>query len=60
METQEEKKIVYLCRRCGRKLNSAESQRLGMGNVCYRRWLAEHKHKKLFSIAPLQIDKNNV
>ena len=51
---------VYLCRRCGRKLKSEASQEKGMGPSCFKKWIAEHGHKKLFSISSLQMKKGSV
>lgn len=50
----------HLCRRCGRKLKSEKSKERGFGDACYKKWVAEHGHKKLFSISSLQTSKNNV
>ena len=36
-----------LCFRCGRKLRSEESRKLGMGPVCYRKWQNEQNTKPL-------------
>lgn len=36
-----------LCFRCGRKLRSEESQKLGMGPTCYRKWQNEQNTKPL-------------
>lgn len=36
------------CLRCGRKLKSPESKKLGFGKVCYEKWQHETDAKKLF------------
>lgn len=36
------------CLRCGRMLRTPATREIGMGPVCYRRYLAEREHKKLF------------
>ena len=40
--------ITHLCRRCGRKLRSAEAKSRGYGYVCYKKHLKEKGKKKLF------------
>lgn len=57
MNNQEQ---THLCRRCGRKLRSEEAKKKGMGPVCYQKWMAENKKKKLFTISSLQIQKDSV
>jgi len=37
-----------LCFRCRRKLKSKESQKLGMGPVCYKKWQLEKDTIPLF------------
>lgn len=32
-----------VCKRCGRLLKTAESIQVGMGSVCYQKYLAEKK-----------------
>lgn len=49
--------VKHICRRCGRRLKSLESQKLGMGPVCYAKWLAESGQKKLFQISSLQSEQ---
>lgn len=51
---------THICRRCGRKLRSAEAKQRGMGPVCYQKWMAEDNHKKLFKITPLHSSKDSV
>lgn len=36
------------CKRCGRKLKNSQAIQLGMGSTCWRKWLLEDNHKKLF------------
>ena len=36
-----------LCFRCGRKLRTEESKKLGMGPTCYRKWKNESSTKPL-------------
>lgn len=36
-----------LCFRCGRKLKTEESKKIGMGPVCYRKWQSEQHVKPL-------------
>lgn len=50
--------VKHICRRCGRRLKSLDSQKLGMGPVCYAKWLAESGQKKLFQISSLQSVKS--
>ena len=57
MSNQEQ---THLCRRCGRKLRSDEAKQRGMGYVCYQKWRAETKKKKLFTISSLQSPKSSV
>lgn len=49
--------VKHICRRCGRRLKSLDSQKLGMGPVCYEKWLAESSQKKLFQISSLQSEQ---
>ena len=49
--------VKHICRRCGRRLKSLDSQKLGMGPVCYAKWLAESNQKKLFKISSLQSEQ---
>lgn len=49
--------VKHICRRCGRRLKSLDSQKLGMGPVCYAKWLAESSQKKLFQIYSLQSEQ---
>ena len=49
--------VKHICRRCGRRLKSLDSQKLGMGPVCYAKWLAESGQKKLFQLSSLQSDQ---
>lgn len=60
VESQEKTNQIHLCRRCGRKLKSESSKERGMGESCFRRWIAEHGHKKLFSIPSLQTEEKSV
>lgn len=57
MSNQEQ---THLCRRCGRKLRSEEAKKRGMGYICYQKYMAENKKKKLFMISSLQSTKNSV
>lgn len=50
-------KVKHICRRCGRRLKSLDSQKLGMGPVCYAKWLEESGQKKLFQISSLQSEQ---
>lgn len=36
------------CIRCGRALRNEESKTVGMGKVCYMKYLSENNHKKLY------------
>ena len=49
--------VKHICGRCGRRLKSLDSQKLGMGPVCYAKWLAESSQKKLFQISSLQSEQ---
>lgn len=49
--------VKHICRRCGRRLKSLDSQKLGMGPMCYAKWLAESGQKKLFQISSLQSEQ---
>lgn len=51
---------TYICRRCGRKLRTPESQILGMGPTCYVKWKEENQKKKLFQISSLQSKTGSV
>ena len=37
------------CKRCGRKLKSSTSIELGMGPTCWKKYVLENNHKKLFT-----------
>ena len=37
-----------VCKVCGRKLKSEQSQILGMGTVCYSKWQKQKRHKPLW------------
>lgn len=39
-----------VCLRCGRKLKSENSRKLGFGKVCWEKWQTETQAKKLFEI----------
>ena len=52
--------VKHICRRCGRRLKSLESQKLGMGPTCYAKWLAENGHKKLIQISSLHSEHKPV
>lgn len=60
MENADTQNQSHLCRRCGRKLRSEASKEKGMGPSCYKKWVAEHGHKKLFSIPPLQTSESSI
>lgn len=61
VETMEKaQEHAKLCRRCGRKLISEESKSRGMGETCYRKWITENQHKKLFNVSSLQMNKNSI
>lgn len=60
MEKESMSNQVHLCRRCGRKLKSESSKTRGMGESCYKKWISEHGHKKLFSISSLQTSKKSI
>lgn len=51
---------THICRRCGRKLRSDEAKQRGMGYVCYQKWMAEERKKKLFTVTPLHSSKDSV
>ena len=38
------------CLRCGRKLKSEESKKLGFGKVCWEKWQHETEAKKPFGL----------
>lgn len=39
------------CRRCGKKLRSLDSQKLGYGKICYKKYCTEDKYRmRLFQI----------
>ncbi len=38
------------CKRCGRKLKTKESQDLGMGKICYKKYLQENHRRKLIRL----------
>ena len=42
------------CKRCGRRLKTKQSIQLGMGTICYKRYMDENNHKKLWKF-PEQI-----
>lgn len=43
-----QKESVIYCRRCGRKLRTAESKALGVGKCCYQKELRNKYIKPLF------------
>ncbi len=43
-----DKEVYTLCKRCGRKLKSLESKKIGMGKVCWSKYKSESNRKKLF------------
>ena len=45
------------CKRCGRKLKNPTAIEVGMGATCWRKFLAENNHKKLFECEELSTDK---
>ena len=49
--------VKHICKRCGRRLKSLDSQKLVMGPVCYAKWLSESSQKKLFQISSLQSEQ---
>lgn len=36
------------CKRCGRKLKNPEAIELGMGATCWKKFVEENNHKKLW------------
>lgn len=38
------------CKRCGRKLKTKASIELGMGPTCWKKFVEQNKHKKLFNV----------
>lgn len=38
------------CKRCGRKLKTEETIKIGMGKTCWYKYLKEDNHKKLFEV----------
>lgn len=44
----ETKETNYYCRRCGRKLKTEESRKLGLGKCCYKKELRTKYSKPLF------------
>ena len=38
------------CKRCGRKLKNKESIELGMGSTCWKKFIEQNNHKKLFEV----------
>lgn len=48
------------CLRCGRRLKSEESKKLGFGQVCWEKWQHETKTKKLFTVDTETNDSNNI
>ena len=45
-----ENKEYERCLRCNRKLKNASARKRGMGDICYKKYIAERKHKRLFSL----------
>lgn len=37
-----------ICKRCGRKLKNPKAIELGMGATCWKKFIDEDTHKKLF------------
>lgn len=60
MENTTPPESTHLCRRCQRKLKNEASTARGMGETCYKKWLAENQRKKLFSVDSLQSIKNSI
>lgn len=44
-------KTHKVCKRCGRKLKSEASQRLGYGTTCYLKHIKESRMRPLFRVA---------
>lgn len=38
-----------VCKRCGRKLKSKDAIKIGMGKICWNKYIAESNHKKLIN-----------
>lgn len=36
------------CKRCGRKLKNPEAIQLGIGSTCWKKFVEENNHKKLW------------
>ena len=37
------------CKRCGRKLRTESTIAIGMGKTCWKKFILEDNHKKLFN-----------
>lgn len=44
------------CKRCGRKLKNSKAVELGMGSTCWKKYMSENNHKKLFKMEGLTND----
>ena len=49
-DTINENKECDRCLRCGRKLKTQETRKLGFGKVCYEKYLVRSETKRLFTI----------
>ena len=47
-ELKNDKEYEY-CLRCGRKLKSEKTRKLGYGDICFKKMKTQHKHR-LFTL----------
>jgi hypothetical protein len=47
------------CLRCGRKLKSEESKKLGFGKICWEKWQSSKNANGLFSVEGLTQNSDN-
>ena len=40
-----------ICKRCGRKLRKPEYIKLGMGATCWKKYISQDSHKRLFEVS---------
>lgn len=53
------KRSQSVCKRCGRKLKNQKAIEIGMGNICWKKYINENNHKQLFRQKETEDIKND-
>ena len=53
------KRSQSVCKRCGRKLKNQKAIEIGMGNICWKKYINENNHKQLFRKKETEEIKND-